>query len=203
MDTFGDVQTQKIIENGQEIFRVTFGKDNFDLPFKTIGNKKVAFLDISGQFMFIEHCADNIVKQLMDKKVEFDTILNPVSKSNALAHAIAVRWAQKVNPSLVYTVVARKITNGTGMDNSVSASYRSVTTPVEQILSLTEADATFLKGKKILVIDDVFGSGGTFTALKKLADSAGATIVAKSVVAIEEGATNTSDIVSIFILPIE
>lgn len=195
------VKTQQFSTDGREFLRVTMGEDIFDLPFKELGGKKVAFLDISGQFRLIESCADQLVQRLIDEGAVFDTILNPVSKSNALAHAIAVRWAERVNPALTHTVVARKSANSDGDENKKVASYRSVTTPVEQTLSLTPEDAAHLEGKRLLIVDDVYGGGGTFRALAALADGVGATIAAKAVVAIEGGAQNTEGITHLFILP--
>lgn len=198
MDTFADVKTQQITLGDETFLRVTLNGQNFDLPFKQIGERKVAFLDISGKFQLIEYCADCIVEKLIAQKAEFDTILNPVSKSNALAHAVAVRWAKRVNPQLSHTIVARK---SVGNDPKHTATYRSVTTAADQSLSLTADDAVFLKGKRILIMDDVYGGGGTFKALQKLADSVNATITAKAVIAIEQGAQNTKDIVHLFELP--
>lgn len=146
-------KTQKIEKDGQEFFRVTMSGKDYDLPFKVLSGKKVAFLDISGQVSLNEAAADDIVEMLLEAGVEFDTILNPVSKSNALAHAIALRWNKAKGTDIEHTVVARK--NGEG--NRIQAVYRSVTTPKDQIMSLTDDDADYIKGKRILVVDDVYG----------------------------------------------
>ena len=193
-----DLKTEIISSDGRKHLRVTAGGYNFDLPFKQIGGKMVGFLDISGKFRLIEICADSITGRLIERQISFDTILNPVAKSNALAHAIAVRWAQKVNPGLMKTVVARKSTT-VKSDNHVV--YRSVTTPTDQILSLTHEDNEYLEGKRILLVDDVFGGGGTFSALQSLAENAGALIAARAVIAIEEGALPGDDLIKLFTLP--
>mgnify|MGYP002855469965 CR=1 FL=1 len=142
-------QTKRIEKDGQEFLRVTMSGKDYDLPFKVLSGKKVAFLDISGQVSLNEAAAEDIVELLYDAGVEFDTILNPVAKSNALAHAIALRWNKKKGTNIEKTVVARK-SDG----NKIQAVYRSVTTPRDQIMSLTDDDAQYLKGKKILVVDD-------------------------------------------------
>ena len=193
-----DFETQIIDLVGRKYLRVTAGGYDFDLPFKQIGRKMVGFLDISGKFRLIELCADSITSKLIERQISFDTILNPVAKSNALAHAIAVRWAQEVSPGFMKTVVARKGMTGMSGNHVI---YRSVTTPTDQILSLTHEDNEYLKGKRLLIVDDVFGGGGTFTALQSLAENAGAKIAARAVIAIEEGAQPGDDTIKLFTLP--
>lgn len=184
-------------ENGQEFLRVTLGGREYDLPFKLIAGKKVGFLDISGQVSLIENAADELYKRLKDSGIEFDTILNPVSKSNALAHAIALRWS-KEHPELTHTVVARKSAGNA----TVQASYKSVTTAHEQTLSLTEDDVEYIRGKRVLLVDDVFGGGGTTRALMELSQKAGAEVVAHAVIGIEQGASIPEDLFYLFTLPV-
>lgn len=191
--------TTEIIKKGDDKFlQVNMGEDVFYLPFKCLGGKWVGFLDISGQFALIERSADALVEAFEKAGAEFDTILNPVSKSNALAHAIAVRWAKK-HPGLCHTVVARKSSDSS---NPVQASYRSVTTPKEQILSLTADDAEYIKGKKVLLVDDVFGGGGTTKALRELVANAGATVSAHAVIGVEQGASFPEDLFYLYTLPV-
>ena len=194
------VPTEEVTVNGADYLRVTIGGKDFDLPFKILSGYKVAFLDISGQVDMNEHNADMLVDEIKKRGVHFDTILNPAAKSNALAHAIAVRWAKEVDPSLTYTVVAR---NGkVGETYAVQASYSSVTTVSEKVMYLTDDDALYLKGKKVLLLDDVFGGGGTTRALKELVEKAGATVAAHAVVAIEEGPNVPDDLIYLYTLPV-
>ena len=164
-------------ESGEHLHVILGGKDYY-LPFKVLGGKKVAFLDISGQVSLIESSAEELVEKLHDVGVEFDTILNPVSKSNALAHAIAVRWDRKEIP---YTVVARK----SATPGKVSAKYFSVTTPVEQTI----------------VVDDVYGAGGTTKALMELAEKAGALVQARVFIGVEGGTVLPDGVIYLFELP--
>ena len=66
-------ETRKIEKDGQEFFRVTMSGKDYDLPFKVLAGKKVAFLDISGQVSLNEAAADDIVEMLLEAGVEFDT----------------------------------------------------------------------------------------------------------------------------------
>ena len=190
--------TKKIVKDGQEFLRVNMAGKDYDLPFKVLSGKKVAFLDISGQVSLNEAAAADIVELLLDAGVEFDTILNPVAKSNALAHSIALKWNAATGSDISKTVVARK--NGDG--NKIQAVYRSVTTPRDQIMSLTDDDAEYLKGKKILVVDDVYGGGGTTKGLMELAAKAGAIVTAHAVIAVEAGVELPEGIFYLFTLPL-
>lgn len=180
-------------ENQNRSLEVKIEDQTFYLPFKLIAGRWVGFLDISGQVRLIESAADEITKILKERNIVFDTILNPVSKSNALAHAVAVRYG------LNRTVVARKSTDPA---NTIHASYRSVTTDKDQTLSLTPDDAEYLKGKKVLLMDDVYGGGGTTKALVKLAEDAGAEIAGHAVVAAEAGGKLPDGLVYLFELPV-
>lgn len=178
--------------NGTRTLEVQIGPNTFVLPFKLIGGRWVGFLDISGQVALIESAADEIANAINASGLTFDTILNPVSKSNALAHAVAVRLG------IGKTVVARKSTDP---QNIVRASYRSVTTDKDQVLSLTPDDAEFLRGKRILVMDDVYGGGGTTRALYELARGAEAEIAGHAVVAVEAGGQYPEGLIYLFELP--
>lgn len=194
------VKTETVTENGKEFLKVTMDGTDFFLPFKLISGKKVAFLDVSGQVLLNEKSADLIVEKLKESGISFDTILNPVAKSNALAHAVAVRWAKEVDPSLTRTVVARKAK--AGEHHEVEATYSSVTTVVPQTVYLTEDDAEFIKGKKILLLDDVYGGGGTTKALYELAEKAGAAVAGHVVPAVEAGGKLPEGLIYLYELPV-
>ncbi|MCQ2421265.1 MAG: hypothetical protein MJ118_09025, partial [Clostridia bacterium] len=153
-----------------------------------------------GQVLMIEKTADLIVERLKEAGVEFDTILNPVAKSNALAHAVAVRWAAQVNPNLTHTVVARK--GKPGESHKVEASYKSVTTSTEQTLYITDMDAEEMKGKRVLMMDDVYGGGGTTKALTSLVQQAGAVIAGHAVAAVEDSGKVPAGLIYLYELPV-
>lgn len=186
------------LENGGKCLAVTMSGREFRLPFKLIAGRMVGFLDISGQVDLIEAAADELVELLYKSGASFDTILNPVSKSNALAHAIALRWNKLTGSQITRTVVARK----SSTPSKISASYRSVTTPNEQVLSITDDDAEFIAGKNILLLDDVYGGGGTTAALMELAQKATANVTAHAVVGAEGGKTLPESLFFLFTLPV-
>lgn len=199
MERFGQVKTQILEgENGAKTLEVKMAGRTFELPFKLIGGRLVGFLDISGQVSLIEAAADELAEKLVNSGVEFDTILNPVAKSNALAHAIALRLSKARGKEIAKTVVARKSSGSA----KVEATYRSVTTPRDQTISLTDGDVEFLSGKRILLLDDVYGGGGTSKALRELARKAGADVAAHAVIGVEAGVTLPEDLFYLFELPV-
>lgn len=198
MEQTSQVTTQIVEKEGKKRLEVSMAGRKFELPFKLISGRMVGFLDISGQVSLIESAAEELVKKLLAAGVEFDTILNPVAKSNALAHAIALRWSKAKGVELSKTAVARKSANPA----RVEAVYRSVTTPKDQTISLTDDDVEFLKGKRILVLDDVYGGGGTTAALRELAEKAEAHIAAYAVIGVEAGVTLPEKLYYLFELPV-
>ena len=176
------------------------------LPFKKLNSGTVAFLDISGKYTLIERCADHFDRYIRDTKNKFpafDVIVNPVSKSNALAHALASRLHAIYAYGRLYplkdTVVAR---SGNAPEGSLSVQYKSVTTSTEKTLYLLDDDIPNLKGKKVLLMDDVYAGGGTLGACRQLVESAGGTVVSTVVIAIEEGCKPMDDLYYLFELPL-
>lgn len=56
---------------------------------------------------------------------------------------------------------------------------RSITTEGEQTLYLDTADAEMIRGKRVLVVDDVISTGESLRALEVLVQKAGGEIVGK------------------------
>ena len=97
--------------------------------------------------------------------------------------------------------VARK-TVKTYMPDPISVDDESITTKGLQKLYLGSDDAALIKGKRILVVDDVISTGGSLRAMEALVEIAGG-IVAGRVAAIAEGdAGDRTDIKFIDRLPL-
>jgi adenine phosphoribosyltransferase len=60
------------------------------------------------------------------------------------------------------------------MTGVFEASLRSITTAREQKLYLDTADAELMRGRKILIVDDVVSTGESLAALEHLVNLAGA-----------------------------
>ena len=83
-----------------------------------------------------------------------------------------------------------------------SSSVKSITTAKEQTLYLDTADAELMKGKKILIVDDVISTGESLAALEALVVKAGGIIVGRMAVLAEGDAQDREDIIYLEKLPL-
>ena len=74
--------------------------------------------------------------------------------------------------------------------------------PYFRAISSEQDTEVLINGKKVLLIDDVFGQGGTTKGLKELVAKAGAEISAHAVIAIEQNTNHPRDLVYLFELPV-
>ena len=88
------------------------------------------------------------------------------------------------------------------MRNPLVVEDQSITTKGKQILCLMDTDAELLKGKNVLLVDDVISTGGSMTAMKKLASAAGATVVGEAAILAEGDSVKRKDIIFLEELPL-
>lgn len=136
-----------------------------------------------------------VAKALMEKAPEFDIILTAEAKSIPLAHEMAKLAGQNEY------IVARKGLK-VYMDDPLVASVESITTAYEQHLYLGKADAEKLRGRRVLVLDDVISTGASLNAIEALAQQAGANIVGKMAALAEGDAMDRGDIIALDKLPV-
>lgn len=135
-------------------------------------------------------------KALAEKiQVDFDYFLTAEAKGIPLVQCIA----QEFGHSRYF--VARKSIKSY-MTNPLTTEVSSITTGKVQQLILDGNDAKDLKGKKIILIDDVISSGNSILSLKKLAEAAGATVVNQVALLAEGEAINRKDIIYLEELPL-
>ena len=80
--------------------------------------------------------------------------------------------------------------------------YSSITTLALQKLYLGSDDAELIRGKKILIVDDVISTGGSLKAMEALVAKAGGTVAGKMAVLAEGGAADRKDICYLERLPV-
>ena len=88
------------------------------------------------------------------------------------------------------------------MGNAISVEVQSITTQGVQKLYLTEEDAALMKGKRVLIVDDVISTGASISALEKLAEKAGGIICGRVAVLAEGDAVDRKDIIFLERLPL-
>ena len=88
------------------------------------------------------------------------------------------------------------------MKNIFSAEVRSITTDHKQVLYLDGADAEYMRGKRVVIVDDVISTGESLRALEALVEQAGGNIVGKMAILAEGDATNREDLIYLEKLPL-
>ena len=79
---------------------------------------------------------------------------------------------------------------------------RSITTAKDQVLYLDTADAELMKGKRILIVDDVISTGESLKAIEALVEKAGGEICGRMCILAEGDAIARKDIVYLEKLPL-
>ncbi len=133
-------------------------------------------------------------EELLSKVPDFDYILTPEAKSIPLAYEMS---RQSGKPY----VVARKGVK-VYMGSPVSVTVRSITTKKEQTLYLGEDEVNLIKGKKVLIVDDVISTGESLSAVRTLVEKAGGIESAACAVLAEGDAADRTDIIFLEKLPL-
>lgn len=152
-------------------------------------------LDIAAFIMFSDvELTEACARALLEKVPEFDIILTAESKGIPLAYEAARQSGKNY-------VVGRKGLK-VYMTDPVTVEVKSITTKNVQKLSLGEEDIGKLKGRKVLILDDVISTGESLHALEKLVEAAGGIIAAEAAVLAEGEAADRTDIVFLEKLPL-
>ena len=88
------------------------------------------------------------------------------------------------------------------MRDVFSVTVHSITTAKEQKLYLDGADAALIKGKRILVVDDVISTGESLSALEALVEKAGGIICGRMAILAEGDAQEREDLIYLEKLPL-
>ena len=88
------------------------------------------------------------------------------------------------------------------MRNLFSCEVRSITTDHVQTLYLDGGDAEFMRGKRVLVVDDVISTGESLRALEELVNKAGGIVVSRMAILAEGVAAKRDDIIYLEKLPL-
>ena len=88
------------------------------------------------------------------------------------------------------------------MRDPVSVTVNSITTKSEQKLILDGADGDQIRGKKIVILDDVISTGESLQSVEKLVNKFDVDIVAKAAILAEGDAAKRDDIVFLGELPL-
>ena len=125
----------------------------------------------------------------------YDYLFTAEAKSIPLIHEMARQsGAQKY-------FIARKGAKAY-MPDPICVEDRSITTAHAQELYLGSDDAALIRGKRILIMDDVISTGGSLLAMEALIKEAGGIVAGKIAVLAEGDAANRDDIKFLAPLPL-
>ncbi|MBI9051231.1 MAG: adenine phosphoribosyltransferase [Anaerolineaceae bacterium] len=153
---------------------------------------RIAILNILGDTELVEAAAEELVKKTSNLK--FDAIVTAEAKSIPLAYAFSVK-------SGIPYIILRKAYKPY-MGNALQAETLSITTGKPQTLFLDEKDLQLVKGKKILVLDDVISTGSTLEGMKNIIEKAGGKIIGNAAIFTEGDESDWADIISLGHLPL-
>ena len=134
-------------------------------------------------------------KALLARCPEHDVLITAESKGIPLICEMA-----RLNGNARY-VLARKSPK-LYMRNVLSVVVRSITTDHEQTLCLDGGDAEYMKGRRVVIVDDVISTGESLRALETLVQRAGGEIVGRMAILAEGEAADRDDIIFLEKLPL-
>ncbi|WKZ50830.1 MAG: phosphoribosyltransferase family protein [Anaerolineales bacterium] len=153
---------------------------------------RIAILNILGDTELVQACARELGKMLKDR--EFDVLVTAEAKSIPLIHALSVETNKPY-------IVLRK-TYKPYMGAALTAETLSITTGQPQLLVLDEKDHDLMKGRKVLLVDDVISTGSTLQGMKMLMEKAGAMVVGEAAILTEGDRSQWMSIAALGHLPL-
>ena len=157
-----------------------------DLPIcKVTDDLYIAAFICFGDAEITEACAREMLKLV--PREDYDYLLTAEAKGIPLGHEMARQAGMKKH------FVARKSVKNY-MPDPISVDDESITTNGLQKLYLGGDDAALIKGKRILLVDDVISTGGSLRAMEALVKIAGGTVAGKIAALAEGDAANRDDI---------
>ena len=172
--------------------RMTIAGVQRDLPLCPLNDElMIAGFVIFGDPEITTACAE----ELLEKAPEYDYIITAEAKGIPLAHEMA-----RIQGNQKYFVARKK--PKLYMSGVFESTVNSITTEGEQKLYLDTADAEIMKGKKILIVDDVVSLGQSLAAVEKLVNDAGGIVCGRMFILAEGDAAKRDDIIFLNELPL-
>ncbi len=133
---------------------------------------RIAVFNVLGDTEITSAAARGLAKKLA--KVDADVLVTAEAKSIPLAYHLSIELNKP------YIVLRKDFKPYMG--NVLTAETLSITTGKPQKLYLDEKDQQTIRGKKVILVDDVISTGSTLQGMRLLMDKAEAEIVAEAAV---------------------
>lgn len=175
----------------EEFYRLKVAGLERDLPICKLNDKiSIAGFVIFGDVELTVACARELVKKIP----EHDIILTAESKGIPLAYEMA----RQMNEGYLLARKGVKVY----MKDPVGVEVQSITTKKLQTLYLDKTDAEKIKGKRVVIVDDVISTGESLKALETLVEKLGGNIVGKMAILAEGDAFDRDDLITLAPLPL-
>ena len=155
---------------------------------------RIAILNILGDTELVQACAKALGAELKKKRLEYDLLVTAEAKSIPLAYALSVETRKPY-------VVLRKLYKPY-MGDALKAETLSITTGEPQTLILDEKDRAALKGRQVVVLDDVISTGSTLQGMRMLIEKAGASVAGEAAILTEGDRAKWMHIIALGHLPL-
>ncbi len=142
-----------------------------------------------------EICVAGAAELLKRVPGEYDYLLTAETKGIPLVHEMARQTGAKT-----YFIARKEVK--TYMPDAVGVEVNSITTQHRQQLFLSGEDAAMIRGKRILLVDDVISTGESMRALETLVTKVGGIVAGRMAILAEGDAQDRSDIVYLEKLPV-
>ncbi len=137
-------------------------------------NNKIAFLDVIGDTELISHSAQEICKII---PLDTEIIIAPETGGIILAHKISELCHIK------YLGIRKKIKPN--MIEPLEINLQTIGTKEGQKFYFGQNEIMKIKGRKVIIVDEIISTGGTVIALEKLIEKAGGILIGKFCIATE------------------
>lgn len=161
------------------------------LPLCAVNDK----LDIAAFILFSDvEITIAAARELLKLVPEFDILLCPEAKGIPLAYEMSRQSGKK------YFILRKAVK--VYMPDPVAVQLKSITTLSVQNLYLDRMELNVMKGKKVLIVDDVISTGETLGAIEKMLGESAVNVVGKAAVLAEGDAAERKDIIALGKLPL-
>lgn len=133
-------------------------------------------------------------KELLKVVPEFDVIVTAEAKGIPLAYEMSRECGKNY-------YICRKSTK-LYMKDPITVEVKSITTAKVQTLFMDSHEAEFIKGKRVLIVDDVISTGGSLRSIEAIINQIGGNIVSRAAILAEGEAAERDDLVFLEELPV-
>ncbi|HHT17018.1 MAG TPA: adenine phosphoribosyltransferase [Papillibacter sp.] len=174
------------------VYEMTIAGCRRALPLCPVGDElMIAAFNPFGDVELTCACA----RELLKIAPEFDYLIAPEAKAIPIIHEMARQSGRNDY------ILARKAAK-LYMRDVFDVEVRSITTAAVQHLYIDGADAEKMRGRRILIIDDVISTGQSLQAVESLVKKAGGIVAGRMSVLAEGDAAKRDDILYLHELPL-